>query len=81
MLLPGLGSVVERLVGSPVVVVVDPSLDIHPGMFEGGEALRPAQLLLESLDGALIQAVLLRRAWLDVFLLQAVVADHRPALE
>ena len=80
MVLLGRSSIVERLVRAPVVVVVDPSPDLHPGVFQGGEALRPAQLLLESLDEALTQAVLLRRVRRDVFLLQAVVADHRPVL-
>ena len=70
MVLLGRGSIVERLVRAPVGVVVDPSPDLHPGVFQGGEALRPAQLLLESLDEAFTQAVLLRRVRRDVFLLK-----------
>ena len=57
MVVLGWGSVVERLVRAPVVVVVDPVPDLHPGMLQGGEALGPAQLLFESLDEALTEAV------------------------
>ena len=80
MVVLGWGSVVERLVRALVVVVVDPGPDLHPGMLQGGEALGPAQLLLESLNEALTQAILLGRVRRDVFLLEAVVADHRPVL-
>lgn len=76
----GGGEVVEGLVRSPCVVVVDPGPHGETGVFDGLEAPRPAELLLEGFDEALAKAVLLRRVGRDVFLCQAVVLDHCPVL-
>ena len=75
MVAVGWGYIVERLVGALVVVVVDPRPALHEGMLQGGEALGPAQLLLESLDEALTEAVLLGRVRRDVFLLEALAQE------
>lgn len=50
----GWGEVAEGLMGPPCVVVVDPCPHGEAGMGDGGEAARPAQLLLEGLDEALV---------------------------
>jgi len=67
-------------VRSPCVVVVDPGPHGETGVFDGLEAPRPAELLLEGFDEALAKTVLLRRVGCDVFLRQAVVLDHGPVL-
>ena len=61
---------------SVVVVVVDPGAKFESGVFDGGEAVAPAELLFEGLDEALTEAVLLGRVWGDIFLLETVVLDH-----
>ena len=76
----GWGLVVERLVGSAGVVVVDPGSEFESGVFDGGEAVAPAKLFLEGLDEALAEAVLLRSVGGDVFLLEAVVLDDGAVL-
>lgn len=52
--------------------MVDPGPHGETGVFDGLEAPRPAELLLEGFDEALAKAVLLRRVRCDVFLCQAV---------
>ena len=74
------GLVVERLVGSAGVVVMDPGSEFESGVFDGGEAVAPAKLFLEGLDEALAEAVLLRGVGGDVFLLEAIVLDDGAVL-
>ena len=74
------GLVVERLVGSAGVVVVDPGSEFESGVFDGGEAVAPAKLFLEGLDEALAEAVLLGSVGGDVFLLESVVLDNGAVL-
>ena len=59
-----------------MIVGMDPCPQLESGVLDGGEAVAPAELLLERLDEALAQAVLLRRVGRDVFLLESVVPDH-----
>jgi len=74
------GEVFEGLVGAVVVVAVDPCPELESGVLDGFEAVAPAELLLEGLNEALAQAVLLRCVWSDVFLGEAVVADDGAVL-
>jgi hypothetical protein len=74
------GEVSEGLVGSAGVVVSDPSSEFEPGVFDGGEAVSPAELFLEGLDEALAEAVLLWCVGGDVFLFESVVPDDGPVL-
>lgn len=60
--------------------MVDPGPHGEAGVFDGLEAPRPAELLLEGFDEALAKTVPLRRVGRDVFLCQAVVLDHGPVL-
>src|SRR6476620_4713600 len=76
----GWGLVGEGLVGSAGVVVVDPGPEFESGVFDGGEAVAPAELFLEGLDEAFAEAVLLGCVGGDVFLLEAVVLDHGAVL-
>ncbi len=68
------------MVRPSVVVMVDPGPHGKTGVFDGLEAPRPAELLLERFDEALAKTVLQRRVGRDVFLCQAVVLDHGPVL-
>jgi hypothetical protein len=54
------GFEVEGLVGAVVVVAVEPGAQFEPGVFNGCEAVAPAELFLEGLDDALAESVLLR---------------------
>ena len=67
--------VAEGLVGSARVVVLDPGFELEPGVFDGGEAVAPAKLLLEGLDETFAEAVLLGCVGSDVFLLESVIPD------
>ena len=66
--------------GSLGVVVLGPGSELKPGVLDGGEAVAPAELVLEGLDEALAEAVLLRGVRGDVFLAEAVVADDGAVL-
>lgn len=60
-----------------MVVVVDPGPQGQSGVFDGSVVSDPGELLLEGLDEALAEAVLLGRVGRDVFLGEAVVGDNR----
>ena len=63
-----------------VVVTVDPCPHGETAVFDGLEAPRPAELLLEGFDEALAKTVLLWRVGRDVLQCQAEVLDHGPVL-
>lgn len=74
------GEVAEGLAGSAGVVVSDPCSEFEPGVFDGCEAVAPAELFLEGLDEAFAEAVLLGCVGSDVFLFESVVPDDGPVL-
>lgn len=61
--------------GSSGILVLDPGLEFESCVLDGGEAVAPTELLLEGLDEALAEAVLLRGVWRNLFLLDAVFTD------
>ncbi len=63
-----------------MVVAVDPGVEFEAGVFDGGEAVAPAELLLEGFDKSFAEAVLLGRVGGDVFLDESVVVDHGAVL-
>ena len=63
-----------------VVVEVDPGAEFESGVLDGLEAVAPAELLLEGLDEALAESVLLGGVGGDVFLGDSVVADDGAVL-
>lgn len=60
--------------------MIEPGPHGESGVFDGLEAPRPAELLLETFYEALAKTVLVRRVGRGVFLCQAVVLDYGPVL-
>ena len=71
------GFEVEGLVRALGVVGVEPGPQGEARVLDGFEVPSPGELLLEGLDEAFTESVLLGRIRSDVFLRQSVVSDNR----
>ncbi len=59
-----------------VSVGEDPCALLESRVLDGGEAVAPAELLVEGLDEAFAESILFGRVGRDELLLDVIVADH-----